>query len=905
MVDFNKPIAPANDPSYIRYSQGYSEAKPSKALESLFSGIGDVATGAVNAADLWVKGKIDTDAKSAESLRNVVNDPAVEQLPGKPAANDVSPAIDAGGALPGGLQPKQPNMPEVPQVLGQMASMKEAVKQGTMDNTYYAANVEALARQLRAKYPGYRDYIDAQIQKTTGIDSANALRVARMNDMATATSQAEALAKEERTLVNSNADIIGTTSYYKDKAAGKNWSLLQIQAVIGDARAKEAAITNEKNRLALKAASGADVASDVEGYATKALGSITDKFYKGALEGGGGAGLVKQISDIAEGIAKGGQGASPEEQAKISAQLNIGLQSTRSAMLQQMHAPINDKGDTAASLLAKGGGGPEKVQKLVDQAMLPLTMMADAINNKDYGTFTTLARMNAARKDENLTVLMQDKTFRVGIAIRDALGEAGVANWLTTSSQDLKGMSEAYKGLSQHIWGQMATGINAANPNAPGKTLGDHVAELHKAGVTDPKLYNSIINSAVRAVSDPNIPPAIRDNFVKALFSPENNNLFQNIKTQKDKMEVFLRLSSPEVYKAMEKAPPAQYEMYKQFVTDKASFFINRTAQDLQSQITAPSTSYEMTWNPETAQFAVKYIGPKGTTYSPDSSTFGANFAKNMETKVNDLNRMLTILKPIAVKEGANMSEEMLNLGKILGVDPSQAKDKTVIEKMMKAVGTYFTRKPGEVPRDTSIFKDVTGNPTEPGGTPAGVSQYAPTNLDGNGKGISLSPVAAAKGIQQAIAANPTADHMEIASSYLGLNRANGGEIIREFFKDASGKNLSENIPYCAAFANSILQNSGRPGTGSLAARSFLSYGQATDKPKRGDIVVFSRGSNQAQGHVGFFDSYNADGTMNVLGGNQGGGQVTISKRSTDGLLGIRRPPSPAELKEFGREHGL
>ena len=72
-------------------------------------------------------------------------------------------------------------------------------------------------------------------------------------------------------------------------------------------------------------------------------------------------------------------------------------------------------------------------------------------------------------------------------------------------------------------------------------------------------------------------------------------------------------------------------------------------------------------------------------------------------------------------------------------------------------------------------------------------------------------------------------------------------------------------IPWCAAFVNTILENIGLKGTGSLAAMSFVSYGKVTKEPKQGDIVVMKT-------HVGFFDSYEyVDGVkyVRVLGGNQ------------------------------------
>ncbi len=96
---------------------------------------------------------------------------------------------------------------------------------------------------------------------------------------------------------------------------------------------------------------------------------------------------------------------------------------------------------------------------------------------------------------------------------------------------------------------------------------------------------------------------------------------------------------------------------------------------------------------------------------------------------------------------------------------------------------------------------------------------------------------------------------------------------------------------WCAAFVNASLGHAGVKGTGSNMARSFLNWGEEVAEPQRGDVAVFSRGdANGPYGHVGFFDSYNPDGTIRLLGGNQGDA-VSYANYSPNALLGFRRAP--------------
>lgn len=129
----------------------------------------------------------------------------------------------------------------------------------------------------------------------------------------------------------------------------------------------------------------------------------------------------------------------------------------------------------------------------------------------------------------------------------------------------------------------------------------------------------------------------------------------------------------------------------------------------------------------------------------------------------------------------------------------------------------------------------------------------------------------------------------ELAGKAIGLNEGEQKAALQDYLT-TGGQNLDPaTTAWCAAFVNSTLQQAGMQGTGKLNARSYLDWGQAVDAPERGDIAVFSRGDpNGWQGHVGFFDGYNEDGTIRVLGGNQGNA-VSVASYSPNALLGFRR----------------
>jgi len=133
-------------------------------------------------------------------------------------------------------------------------------------------------------------------------------------------------------------------------------------------------------------------------------------------------------------------------------------------------------------------------------------------------------------------------------------------------------------------------------------------------------------------------------------------------------------------------------------------------------------------------------------------------------------------------------------------------------------------------------------------------------------------------------------DYIALAKGTLGMTESDQGAAIESFLADG-GVNLDPTTTaWCAGYVNSVLGQAGINGTDSLAARSFMNYGEQVDEPREGDIAVFSRGDpNGWQGHTGFFQGYDKDGNIRVLGGNQND-SVSIESYPADRLLSYRRP---------------
>jgi len=120
--------------------------------------------------------------------------------------------------------------------------------------------------------------------------------------------------------------------------------------------------------------------------------------------------------------------------------------------------------------------------------------------------------------------------------------------------------------------------------------------------------------------------------------------------------------------------------------------------------------------------------------------------------------------------------------------------------------------------------------------------------------------------------------------------QGNNPRILEYFIKSKNEWADKDSISWCAGFMGYCLETAGLRSTQSLTARSYETWGKATNTPNVGDIAVFWRGSRTGwQGHVAFFIREQGDKVW-VLGGNQTDA-VNISSYPKSRLLSYRTVP--------------
>jgi uncharacterized protein (TIGR02594 family) len=129
----------------------------------------------------------------------------------------------------------------------------------------------------------------------------------------------------------------------------------------------------------------------------------------------------------------------------------------------------------------------------------------------------------------------------------------------------------------------------------------------------------------------------------------------------------------------------------------------------------------------------------------------------------------------------------------------------------------------------------------------------------------------------------------------LGLQELPGAaarpRIVEMYAKAGHPEITSDEVAWCSAAVNAWMVESNIRGTGSLVARSWLSWGRALEMRKtipRGAVLILRRGKSSWQGHV-CLCLQDRNGILTVIGGNQKDG-VTIDRYRKAALIGARWP---------------
>src|SRR5574337_995993 len=182
MPTFNPQVPQANPEEFLRYSQGTHTIPVDKSTGILLDTAGNAISGVASLADQIVKQTISSDIQKGVDQQQ---SQFTGQLENTAKSMGISTGNQGMDILPTGDQTQ--NIPAgITNGLNRINSLSNGITNGAgnkINDTLYSANITSIAKQLRAQYPGYRDYIDTEISKVSGMPVANAYYKNLMQDI--------------------------------------------------------------------------------------------------------------------------------------------------------------------------------------------------------------------------------------------------------------------------------------------------------------------------------------------------------------------------------------------------------------------------------------------------------------------------------------------------------------------------------------------------------------------------------------------------------------------------------------------------------------------------------------------------------------------------------------------------
>lgn len=724
MVDFNVGLKPSNDPNYMGASKEASrfDFNNSGKYEKLYSNLVNSLKVGVDNADAAVKGMIKSDVyEGVDKLRGAQGVDLAADNPLTPLNLDkasVAPTAGTGaaggGATGEGSQasPMDANRPPNPSgVKGDLQRLQAAYTQGKISDTHYYAQLETMNRALRARYPGYRDEVDAMVQSVTGVTPANALRKAVLSDLNTAQSSADSLAKERLSFVKSNLAYL-PGDFAQKEASGNPYPMTYLIDYASKQQISELQVKNYTAGLAAKAAAGNATSTDASQTATNIISTMnTQLMNKSSQNGVSIQGWLSQRIDE----LKNNKSLSPDQEAKMKAeffQFKNAYQSALTEMWGQKLSP--DSKLTLASAL----NDPGKQKSISEQAMAQFDLIEKALTDKDLGLLhaaeNTLRSMN---NSDARAINEKYPTVRALSAIAAMPGMSNVLQNVLTTQPGKYG--EALNQLSQALTIHNITG-GVHSPNGQTTISDDLKVWAATPGGNTPQGMQKFLQDRVNEVNNPALPMENKILAAKKIFGEENMKMIFKYRDADSQFKAFSMLTSPEVTKTMLAAKDKDPELWKSYSLWAQNSFAQSYRQLVNNLKGADSNVWlGVKWDSKAAQYTV--VPTEDGLKKANQMPVGAGSViriiegwrgSNIESSVDKVNQGIKQLEPILKANGFNPSEQIPQLTKFLANKDGQRTG--FWASLVRASGT------DDPAESISSFGGAPLNFTQPSGTDTG-----------------------------------------------------------------------------------------------------------------------------------------------------------------------------------------
>lgn len=633
MAQFNPTIQPTNDPNYGSNSRAIDVEKPirpqgvdqnqimpkgqeigdrsaefegqaasykmqgdavaSGAFSDLFAGIVGIGDFAAKAGVALVKKDIENRVYDVANKERQAYTEGLETIKnGRGTANVMNSNASAD-------EPTPTEIEDLPQTLENLSGAKSS---GKISNTYYYGRLLSEAKDLRARYPGFREEIDQQFAKVTGVNPANAYISALVRDLNSSSNSKNSETNKAVSFVMQNTDLPGAT----EKLAGiqnGTYNLRDVAAWAAPYHKQKADLQLRQLKLQDMKGTREEIEREAAGFAEQAIATEINADVQKILQESD----LGSPEKVLQFDSKVKTGAITPEQFR---QAGVALAERKTALKLRLIADADKSG-----LTQQIKGGKKGLLEIIDSNLTPLDALSDRVYNKDSGGIYQASKAIEANTSEEQRRLQTDSTVGPFFTQVEVMKKIGGEQWLSTHNLNMlqANIDTKYKNYYDTRVRAMQTQVSSVEGEPV--TLNKLFEENKKKEVLDKKVSIGYINEITK-ISDPNVPDAIKKGLATAAFHPTNRGFISKLNLDgvdergrpiTGQFGVFYKMTSPAITSEMKRLgakDPQMWNDYKNWVTHTfGNELFNREVNTMNKFTSDPNI--KISWDSDNKRFGV------------------------------------------------------------------------------------------------------------------------------------------------------------------------------------------------------------------------------------------------------------------------------------------------------------
>lgn len=679
MSAFNPTVPDTNDPNYLNWSKPISDLPGNKAWGAALSGAGDMLKATVSAADEWIKKDIDDKVtKQVDEQKNAL-ETGLENI----RLAQVN-GTATGGAV--NLLP-QDRLPDVPggvkNGLDRINTLQQARDQNSgstgnsINDTYYSGNITAIAKNIRAEYPGYRDYIDSKVSAISGLPVANSYYKNLMADINHAATNAnDANKKADNLLMDGvKSGYKGFDVLYERRLRGQASNQDIVDAYF-DQSSKDRLNTQAREKLALQRGTiEADQTMAVASYGDEAA-RTTDTFLRTVTIGT----PFGQMSskEFMDGVDSGKFKMTPTQAQEMAPVMEGVRRGLNSALIESANK-TNPNGTPSYAVRA---GGLDKLKGQIEQQNTIFSQFTDGIVNEKYGLAWTARNWANAASSETGRRMYEDEKIGPRMLLQKQMRSDFGDNFSNILIEDAMKM-DLQNDLKEYFTNKLTKAITTPPPGAAAPSAIEDVQQAKKNGIgienpEETKYYQRILEIP-KIVGNTEAPMKARINAANYAFGPKNRYLLREFNQDyrdpttgqwvEGKIGAFYRMSSPDVVQGMidlkNKGGPqgkAAYDNWRNFIDLSINEAVGGDVRNLGEIKPTGKNDVKVAFNSETNTFELRDASGRNPLPRRSADPTAQGYLNTIHDSTDRINLVLSKYVDIAKATGQNPNEMAIRI---------------------------------------------------------------------------------------------------------------------------------------------------------------------------------------------------------------------------------------------------